>query len=342
MNSETKRMYEKLRSKLSGLLPDSVLREKAELAAEIVRLKVEKNAVILGHNYMEPALFHSIPDFVGDSLGLSRLAAKTEKDIILFCGVGFMAETAKILSPSKKVLIPALDAGCSLAEAITAEEVRALRARFPDVPIVTYVNTYAAVKAESDYCCTSGNAAKLVASLDSDRVIFLPDEYLAKNVAREVGLRSVAADEAESPLPPETLVYWRGRCEVHERFTTETIRALREAHPEAAILAHPECSPEVTARCDYAGSTTGMLHYLETREAESYILLTECDMGRNAAGMYPEKKILPLARFCCPYMKRITLENVLEALREERYEVTLEEEVRLRALRAVERMLQVG
>ena len=341
MNPEATAIYEQLRAKLPNL-PEAELREKAALAAEINRLKREKNAVILGHNYMEPALFHSIPDFTGDSLGLSRLAAETDKDIILFCGVGFMAETAKILNPSKTVLISSQRAGCSLAEAITAEEVRALKARFPGVPVVTYVNTYAEVKAESDYCCTSGNAAKLVASLKSENVIFLPDEYLGRNVARELGMRALSTDEAEHPLPPNTLLYWRGRCEVHERFTVEMTQTLRRKYPDAVLLAHPECSPEVAAACDYAGSTSGMIRYIETKDAPAYLLLTECDMGENLAGQYPDKKILPTPRLCCPHMKQITLENVLEALREEKYEVTLPEETRRRAWNAVERMLQIG
>src|SRR5919198_6575732 len=228
----TEEIYEKLSRLLSDTVPDFELRIKAELAAEINRLKVEKNAVILGHNYMEPALFHSIPDFVGDSLELSRKAAETDKDIIVFCGVKFMAETAKILNPTKKVLIPSERAGCSLAASITAADVRELKGRFPGVPVVTYINTYADVKAESDICCTSANAAAIVESLDTDTVIFIPDEYLAKNVARETGKHIIfpvangKANFADNDLDYQ-MIGWHGRCEVHEKFTVEDIQNVR-------------------------------------------------------------------------------------------------------------------
>ncbi|MCB0061817.1 MAG: quinolinate synthase NadA, partial [Caldilineaceae bacterium] len=246
-------MYEQMAVRLHDVVPDVELRIKAEIAYEINRLKAEKNAVILGHNYMEAALFHSIPDFVGDSLALSRMAANTDKEIIVFCGVEFMAETAKILSPDKTVLLPAKRAGCSLAESITAADVRALKERFPGVPVVTYVNTYADVKAESDICCTSGNAVAVVESLESDTIIFLPDEYLAGNVARETGKRivypqvhrngstSIKLEDADD----FDFVGWHGRCEVHERFTVADINNVRAQFPDVTILAHPECSPEV-------------------------------------------------------------------------------------------------
>src|SRR3990172_4805648 len=282
-------IYQQLKFRLSNVVPDFELRYKAELAHEINRLKVERNAVILGHNYMEPALFYSIPDFTGDSLELSRKAAKTDKDIIMFCGVRFMAETAKILNPTKTVLLPAEKAVCSLAASITAEDVRQLKARFPGVPVVTYVNTYADVKAESDICCTSSNAIAVAESLHADTVIFLPDEYLARNVARETGKHIVFPTLNGPRDPAEELDYqfigWRGRCEVHEKFTVADIAAVREQFPDVVILSHPECSPEVVAASDFSGSTTAMIRYVEQTKAPHYLMLTECSMGDNVAAM---------------------------------------------------------
>jgi quinolinate synthase len=320
-------MYQTLKAKLSDIVPDVELRYKAELAVEINRLKVEKNAVILGHNYMEPALYHSIPDFVGDSLELSRKAAQTDKDIIIFCGVKFMAETAKILNPNKTVLLPAKEAGCSLAASITADDVRALKRQYPGVPVITYVNTYADVKAESDICCTSGNAAAVVNSFNTDTVIFLPDEYLAKNVARETGKR---------------LISWKGRCEVHEKFTVQDITDIRQQFPDVAILAHPECSPEVTAASDFTGSTSAMIRYVQQTKAGRYLLLTECAMGDNVAAANPHKEMLRLCSVRCPHMNQITLEDTLKALQNIQYVIDVPEDIRLRAFRAVERMIAIG
>lgn len=320
-------MYQKLKTMLHDVVPDVELRYKAELAVEINRLKVEKNAVILGHNYMEPALYHSIPDFVGDSLELSRRAAQTDKDIIIFCGVKFMAETAKILNPQKTVLLPAREAGCSLAASITADDVKALKRQYPGVPVVTYVNTYADVKAESDVCCTSGNAAAVVNSFDTDTLIFLPDEYLGKNVARETG---------------KNLITWRGRCEVHEQFTVRDITAIRQQFPDVVILAHPECSPEVTAASDFAGSTGAMIRYVQQTQAGRYLLLTECAMGENIAAANPDKEMLRLCSVRCPHMNMITLEDTLKSLQERRYVIEVPEEIRIRARRAVERMIAIG
>jgi quinolinate synthase len=320
-------MYQQLKAKLHDIVPDVELRYKAELAVEINRLKVEKNAVILGHNYMEPALFHSIPDFVGDSLELSRKAAQTDKDIIIFCGVKFMAETAKILNPTKTVLLPVKEAGCSLAASITAEDVRALKRQYRGVPVVTYVNTYADVKAESDICCTSGNAAAVVNSFDTDTLIFLPDEFLAKNVARETGKK---------------LIHWQGRCEVHEKFTVQDIRDIRQQFPDVAILAHPECSPEVTTASDFTGSTSAMIRYVQQTQANRYLLLTECAMGDNVAGANPHKEMLRLCSVRCPHMNQITLEDTLSALQNIQYVIDVPEDIRLRAARAVERMIAIG
>ncbi len=295
-------LYVGLQSMLADVVPDFELKLKAELAAEINRLKLEKNAVILGHNYMEPALFHSIPDYVGDSLDLARRAATTDKDIIVFCGVRFMAETAKILNPTKTVLLPSEKAGCSLAASITAADVRALKRKFPGVPVVTYVNTYAAVKAESDICCTSSNAAAVVESLDSDTVIFLPDEYLAKNVARETGRHIIFPTKDPRQVVDSELDYqmigWPGRCEVHEKFTTTN--------------------------------------------APRYLLLTECSMGENIAAANPEKDMLRLCSVRCPHMNQITLEDTLASLQKNQFVIELPTEIIVNASRAVERMIAIG
>lgn len=340
-------MYLKMKTLLRNVVPDVELRYKADLAEQINRLKVEKNAVILGHNYMEPALYHSIPDYTGDSLYLARMAAKTDKDIIVFCGVKFMAETAYILNPTKTVLLPALKAGCSLAESITAQDVRDLRLRFPGVPVVTYVNTYADVKAESDICCTSGNAVQVVESLKSETVIFLPDEYLAGNVARETGRHVIFPRLGARPLQFETsldyqMVGWRGRCEVHEKFTLADIASVREQFPDVVILAHPECSPEVVQACDYSGSTTAMIRYIEQHDAPHYLLLTECAMGDNIMAAHPEKPMLRLCSVRCPHMNQITLEDTLKSLQVLQYVITVPEDIRVRAARAVERMIAIG
>jgi quinolinate synthetase A len=317
----------------------------AELAVEILELKQQRNAVILGHNYMEPALFHSIPDFTGDSLDLSRKAATTDKDVIVFCGVRFMAETAKILNPTKTVLLPSEKAGCSLAASITAEDVRALKARFPGAPVVSYVNTYADVKAESDVCCTSSNAVAVVESLKADTVIFLPDEYLARNVARETGKHIIFP--TLQPVNGDTLldyqlVGWHGRCEVHEKFTVDDIRRVRAQFPDVVILAHPECSPEVVEASDFAGSTNAMIRYVQQTRAPHYLLLTECAMGDNIAAANPEKDMLRLCMVRCPHMNMITLEDTRDALLFNRYVIEIPEDIRQRAYRAVERMIQIG
>jgi len=340
-------MYEKLKTMLRDVVPGVELRYKAELAVEINRLKKERNAVILGHNYMEPALYYSIPDFVGDSLELSRKAAQTDRDIIVFCGVRFMAETAKILNPTRTVLLPAKKAGCSLAESITAADVRLLRQRFPGVPVVSYVNTYADVKAESDICCTSGNAVAVVDSLESDTVIFLPDEYLARNVARETGKHIIfptlipGSTQVESDVDYQ-MIGWQGRCEVHEKFTIKDIRDVRQQFPDVVILAHPECSPEVVEASDYSGSTSAMIKYIEQTSAPHYLLLTECSMGDNIIAAHPEKPMLRLCSVRCPHMNEITLEETLNSLKNIQYVIEVPEDTRRRAARAVERMIKIG
>jgi len=302
--------------------------------------------VILGHNYMEPVLYHSVTDFKGDSLELSRKAAQTDKDIIVFCGVRFMAETAKILNPTKTVLLPA-DAGCSLAASITGADVRALKARFPGVPVVTYVNTYADVKAESDICCTSGNAVAVVESLGSQSVIFLPDEYLASNVARETGKHIIFPTlnlnklVADSELDYQ-MIGWKGRCEVHEKFTVEDIRNIRKQFPDVLILAHPECSPAVIEASDFSGSTSAMTKHVVETSAPLYLLLTECSMGDNIAASNPDKTMLRMCSVRCPHMNLITMENTLHALQTNQIEIHVPEEIRVRAARAVERMIAIG
>jgi quinolinate synthase len=291
----------------------------------ILKLKRERNAVILGHNYQTPEIFHCVSDIVGDSLALAREAARTDADVIVLAGVHFMAETAKLLNPGKTVLIPDMRAGCSLAESITGADVRLLRQRYPGVPVVTYVNTSAEVKAESDICCTSGNAKAVIESLGVDRVIMLPDEYLAKNVAAQTKVDVIA---------------WHGRCEVHERFEAEDIRRLRRAHPGVTVLAHPECPPEVVAEADFVGSTQGMTDYVSREHPARVVLITECSMSDNVAVQHPD---IEFVRPCnlCPHMKQITLSRIRRALETMTHAVEIDPAIAAPARRAVERMLQV-
>jgi quinolinate synthase len=293
--------------------------------AAILDLKRDRNAVILAHNYQTPEIFHCVADIVGDSLALAREATKTDADVILLAGVHFMAETAKLLNPDRTVLIPDLEAGCSLAASITAADVRLLRQRYPGVPVVTYVNTSAAVKAESDICCTSGNARKVIESLGVDRVIMLPDEYLAQNVAAETGVK---------------IITWAGHCEVHERFTASEIRELRERHPGVVVLAHPECAPEVVAEADFAGSTAAMGTYVADKKPRRVVLVTECSMSDNVAVQHPDVEFVRPCNLC-PHMKRITLPKIRRAMETMRPQVTIEPEVAARARQAVERMLAI-
>src|SRR5437870_5204743 len=298
----------------------------AEDIAAILALKRERNAVILAHNYQTPDIFHTVGDITGDSLALAREAVRTDAEVIVLAGVHFMAETAKLLNPGKTVLIPDLEAGCSLAASITADDVRLLRARHPGVPIVTYVNTSAAVKAESDICCTSGNAKKIIEGLGVPKVIMLPDEYLARNTAAQTSVEIIA---------------WMGHCEVHERFTVEDIRELRATHPGVTVLAHHECPPEVVAECDFTGSTAAMADYVGQKRPARVVLLTECSMSDNVALQYPD---LDFVRPCnlCPHMKRITLGNIRHALETMSHEVTVAPEIAEGARRSVERMLAFG
>jgi quinolinate synthase len=297
----------------------------AEDAAAIERLKRERNAVILGHNYQTPEIFHGVSDIVGDSLALAREAVGVEADVIVMAGVHFMAETVKILNPEKTVLIPDQRAGCSLAESITGADVRLLKQKYPGVPVITYVNTSAEVKAESDICCTSGNAKKIVESMGVPEVIMIPDEYLARNIAAETGVK---------------IITWHGRCEVHERFTAENIREYRKDRPGLVVLAHPECSPEVVAEADFAGSTAAMADYVSAKRPARVVMVTECSMADNVAALNPQTEFIRPCNIC-PHMKRITLANIRRALETMTHEVVVDPAIADRARLAVERMLAV-
>jgi quinolinate synthase len=337
--------YQEMQQKLHKFIPDIEMKYKAELVYEINCLKKERGAIILGHNYMEPALYHTVPDIVGDSLELSRAAAQTDADPIIFCGVRFMAETAKILNPDKMVLLPAKKAGCSLAESITADDVRKLRSKYPGVPVVTYVNTYADVKAETDVCCTSSNAARVVQSLKSDKVIFLPDEYLAKNVALETGKSIIFPSRiprAKNEMLEYEIIGWEGKCEVHEQFTVEDIINVRKQFPDVVVLAHPECSPEVVQESDFSGSTSKMIEYVKKTKAPRYLLLTECSMGDNIIAENPEKEMVRMCSIRCPHMNEITLEDTLHSLRHNQYQIEVPEKIRKKAERSINRMLEIG
>ena len=292
----------------------------------INELKKEKNAVILAHNYQTPEIFHCIADVVGDSLQLAVEAAKAEGDMIVQCGVHFMAETSKLLNPEKTVLIPDMGAGCSLAESITAQDVRALREAYPGVPIVTYVNTSAAVKAESDVCCTSSNALKIVNGMGSDRVLCIPDEYLAQNVAREADFDVIA---------------WKGRCEVHELFTAEELQQYREDDPGLKIIAHPECKPDVLDEADFSGSTSAMIKWVTDNQPERVMMVTECSMSDNIAVENPQVNFVRPCNLC-PHMKQITLPKVLEAMVLNRTEIIVDPEIADKARHAVERMIELS
>lgn len=322
---ETRPIFERV----AAIIPAAEWPIHAPYVHAIEQLKRERNAVILAHNYQVPEIFHTVADIVGDSLGLAMEAARTDADVIVLCGVHFMAETAKLVNPEKIVLVPDLRAGCSLAESITGADVRLLRERYPGVPVVTYVNTSAEVKAESDICVTSGNAVRIVNALGVPRVIFLPDEYLAKYVASQTEVEIIA---------------WKGHCEVHERFTGAQLRAYRQDDPGLIILAHPECPPDVLHEADYVGSTQGMTDYvgrLDPSRNPRVVMITECSMAANVSANYPR---IEFVRPCnlCPHMKRNTLPKVLESLQKMQFEVTVDPAIAGRARRAVERMLELS
>jgi len=319
-----------LYAKVANVVPEIEWPAFAPVIAEINRLKKERGAVILAHNYQTPEIFHCVADFVGDSLQLAREAAKTDAKIIVQAGVHFMAETSKILSPDKTVLIPDLEAGCSLAASITGADVRLLKQKYPNLPVVTYVNTSAEVKAESDICCTSSNAVAVVESIAKERgvdtVIMIPDKFLAQNVANQTKIKIVA---------------WHGRCEVHERFDAADIRRFKADHPGAVVLAHPECPAEVVAECDFAGSTSAMVEYVTKKHPARVVMLTECSMADNIAAEHPDVEFLRPCNLC-PHMKRITLDKILRSLQTMQHEVKVDPAIAARAKAAVERMLAVG
>jgi quinolinate synthase len=318
-----------LYSRVAKVIPEIEWPVHAPLIAEINRLKRERQAVILGHNYMTPEIFHCVSDFTGDSLALAREAARTKAKVIVQAGVHFMAETSKILSPDKTVLIPDTRAGCSLAASITGADVRLLREKHPGLPVVTYVNTSAEVKAESDICCTSGNAVRVVEAIarefGTDTVIMIPDQYLAKNVAAKTGIK---------------VITWAGSCEVHKRFTAQEIRRFREQNPGITVLAHPECPPEVVAEADFAGSTAAMIGFVGKHHPRRVVMVTECSMSDNVAVEYPD---VDFVRPCnlCPHMKRITLDGILHSLQTMTHAVEVDQAVSARARVAIERMLAV-
>ncbi len=340
MNLETPRPYASLdytpevarataaiHDKVRSVIPDLEWPVFAPYIAAINELKKQRNAVVIAHNYQTPEIFHGVADFVGDSLFMAQQGAKTDAEVIVLAGVHFMAETAKVLSPEKTVLIPDPLAGCSLAASITGEDVRLLRQRYPGVPVVTYVNTSADVKAESDICCTSANAVAIVESLGVDRVIFLPDEFLGKYVASQTDVQ---------------LILWKGHCEVHERFTGAEIRAYRAAQGDGVeILAHPECPPDVLAEADFVGSTAAMIRRVGETHPRRVVMITECSMSDNVAVEYPETEFIRPCNLC-PHMKRITLPKILRSLQTMETKVEVDPEIAVRARVAVERMLAVG
>ncbi|HYE52181.1 MAG TPA: quinolinate synthase NadA [Azospirillaceae bacterium] len=315
-----------LYDKVAKVIPEVEWPFHAPLVDAINRLKRERNAVVLAHNYQTPEIFHCVADIVGDSLALARRAAETDADVIVMAGVHFMAETAKILNPGKTVLMPDMRAGCSLADSITAADIRLLREAHPGVPVVTYVNTSAEVKAESDICCTSGNAVEVVESLGVDKVLFLPDEYLASWVATQTKTQIIA---------------WKGHCEVHERFTGEQLRDYRGRFDNVTIIAHPECPPDVLAEADFVGSTARMVEFVDKERPRRVLMVTECSMSDNVAAEFPDVEFVRPCNLC-PHMKRVSLSNILESLRTLEPKVEIDPAVAERARLAVERMLKVG
>ena len=326
MKASTEMSRDELVLKLKATYFPDEIEKMLPLIDEINRLKKEKNAVLLGHNYMTPDVFYGVSDIVGDSLYLSKMAAETTADIIVFNGVYFMAETAKVLSPSKKVLIADKNAGCSLSDSITREDVVRLKKQHPGIPVVTYINCSAEVKAETDVCCTSANALKIVEAVDSDTIIFLPDEYLAANVRAQTNKKFITHP---------------GRCVVHELYKVEDIKNTRRQFDDVTIISHPECSREVVEASDFSGSTTQMEDYIRKSPAENIMLITECSMGDNLRSVFPDKKFVSTCQ-TCPFMKMITLEKIRDSLLEEKYEVTLDPEVIEKAQKSVNRMLEIS
>ena len=324
--AEIRKATEPIYQKISKAVPEIEWAAHAPYIYKINQLKKEKNAVILAHNYQTPEIYHGISDFSADSLALAIEAAKTKANIIVMCGVHFMAETAKLMSPYKKVLLPDMDAGCSLSSSITGEDVRKLKNKYPGVPVVSYVNTSADVKAETDVCCTSANAVKIVKSLGVKKVIFLPDDYLAKYVASQIDVE---------------IISWKGTCEVHEQFNDEEINEIRKNNPGIKIIAHPECSPDVIDASDFAGSTSGMIKYVKDNQPEKVMMVTECSMSDNVQIDNPKVQFIRPCNLC-PHMKKITLPKILDCLENETNEILMSNETIEKARKSVERMIKIG
>ena len=324
--AEIKKATAPIYDKISKALPEIEWPSYAPYIYRINKLKKEKNAVILAHNYQTPEIYHGVADFSADSLALAVEAAKTKADIIVMCGVHFMAETAKLMSPNKKVLLPDMSAGCSLASSITGEDVRDLKKKYPGVPVVSYVNTSADVKAETDVCCTSANAVKIVNSLGVKKVIFLPDDYLAKYVASKTDVE---------------IISWKGTCEVHEQFNDEEINEIRKNNPGIKVIAHPECPPDVIKVSDFAGSTSGMIKYVKDNQPEKVMMVTECSMSDNVQIDNPNVKFIRPCNLC-PHMKKITLPKILDCLENETNEILMNKETIEKAKKSVLRMAEIG
>jgi|TARA_Y100001970_G_scaffold291450_1_gene428625 quinolinate synthase len=312
--------------RISKVIPDVEWKFHAPLIEKINKLKKEKNAVILAHNYQTPEIYHGVADIAADSLALAVEAAKTTADIIVLCGVHFMAETAKLMNPEKKVLIPDMQAGCSLSASITGEDVVMLKEKYPGVPVVSYVNTSADVKAESDVCCTSANAVKVVESLGSDKVIFLPDHYLANYVQKNTKVK---------------IISWQGTCIVHEKFTAKEVEDIKKQNPEIKVIAHPECPPDVISASDFAGSTSNMVKYVKENQPKKVLLVTECSMSDNIQVENPNVEFVKPCNLC-PYMKKITLKKIYDCLKNETNEIKIGHNIAARARRSVKRMAEIG
>ena len=312
--------------KISKFIPDAEWKIHAPLIDKINKLKREKNAIILAHNYQTPEIYHGVADIAADSLALAIEASKTSADKIIMCGVHFMAETAKLMNPAKKVFLPDMEAGCSLASSITGEDVRLLKQKYPGVPVVSYVNTSADVKAETDICCTSANAVKVVESLNVDKVIFLPDQYLADYVAKNTKVKIIA---------------WKGTCIVHEQFTEKEIKDIKTQNPGIKVIAHPECPPDVIAASDFAGSTSGMIKYVKDNQPKKVMLVTECSMSDNVEADNPNVAFIKPCNLC-PFMKKINLEKILDCLENDTNEIILDNKTIEAARKSVIRMTEIG
>jgi len=324
--NEIKKATEPIYQRISRAVPEIEWPTHAPYIYEINKLKKEKNAVILAHNYQTPEIYHGISDFSADSLALAIEAAKTKADIIVMCGVHFMAETAKLMSPDKKVLLPDMNAGCSLSSSITGEDVRNLKKKYPGVPVVSYINTSAEVKSETDVCCTSANAVKIVNSLGVKKVIFLPDDYLAKYVASQTNVE---------------IISWQGTCEVHEQFNDEEINEIKKNNPGIKVIAHPECPPDVIKASDFTGSTSSMIKYVKDNQPDKVMMVTECSMSDNVQVDNPNVKFIRPCNLC-PHMKKITLPKILDCLKNETNEILMSEETINKARKSVERMTEIG